>query len=348
MSRYGDQQYGGFGYSGGSGRGGAVRPGSTYSSGQYGSYDTGRNDGLGAWGDASEPVARDDGDGWGAGGGGSGASGGSGGGDPWTHHHDRMFSAVQQLAEVLPQLQRMIQKVGTSEDSTQLRGRIQSKMADVKKLTENVSTAMKQLQTMQDSGANAKENSKRKRVLSRLTQDFQNLMDRLKPLAKEWLRKQKTPAPRRDGGAIGSEHYYQQPPEDQSRSPLLGAPSGAHAFNHSQQQLAAIDAQMEFHEYLVEENDEQIAEVEASVNEVAQLFHEFGATVQEQQVFIDSIDNNIETAVVETTKAVQELNKAQGHQKSANKKVWYIAAFCLIIFGLIVAIVVLGITFRML
>eukprot|EP01094_Clydonella_sp_ATCC50884_P027233 TRINITY_DN773_c0_g1_i5.p2 TRINITY_DN773_c0_g1~~TRINITY_DN773_c0_g1_i5.p2 ORF type:complete len:106 (+),score=30.71 TRINITY_DN773_c0_g1_i5:217-534(+) len=46
---------------------------------------------------------------------------------------------------------------------------------------------------------------------------------------------------------------------------------------------------MEFHEYLIEENDQQIAQVEESVNEVAQLFHEFGQTVQEQQVFIGAL-----------------------------------------------------------
>eukprot|EP01094_Clydonella_sp_ATCC50884_P027230 TRINITY_DN773_c0_g1_i1.p1 TRINITY_DN773_c0_g1~~TRINITY_DN773_c0_g1_i1.p1 ORF type:complete len:183 (+),score=41.39 TRINITY_DN773_c0_g1_i1:371-919(+) len=147
----------------------------------------------------------------------------------------------------------------------------------------------------------------------------------------------------------GSEHYYQGPPDGDARSPLLGAGGGgAHGFVHSQQQLSSIDSQMEFHEYLIEENDQQIAQVEESVNEVAQLFHEFGQTVQEQQVFIDSIENNIETAVISTSKAVEELDKAEGHQKSANSKVWYIAGGCGVILVLIIIVVVLGLGFNML
>ena len=46
--------------------------------------------------------------------------------------------------------------------------------------------------------------------------------------------------------------------------------------------------------------------------------------------------------MIDTSKAVQELDKAEGHQKSANTKVWYLAGCCGILLALIVVIVVLG------
>ena len=112
-----------------------------------------------------------------------------------------------------------------------------------------------------------------------------------------------------------------------------------HAGSFVQDQLPAGEA-IEFLEYRVDElaaRTAQIRAVERDVAEVAEMFKDLSAMVEEQQVHIDVISDNIVTSRDKVESGMKELESAEYHQKKARKR----ACCCLILMLSAIAAVVL-------
>ena len=70
-------------------------------------------------------------------------------------------------------------------------------------------------------------------------------------------------------------------------------------------------------EDLVNARDEEIQQIAKSIEELAQIFKELAVLVIDQGTILDRIDFNMEHAVEHAKEGVEQLEKAEEHQKNA-------------------------------
>jgi len=79
------------------------------------------------------------------------------------------------------------------------------------------------------------------------------------------------------------------------------------------QQLAVVDDLTE----AVQSRDHEIQKIAQSIEELGQIFKELAVLVIDQGTILDRIDYNMEAVVEHTKTGIQQLEKAERHQKSA-------------------------------
>lgn len=92
-------------------------------------------------------------------------------------------------------------------------------------------------------------------------------------------------------------------------------------------------------EELAQERDQEIRKICQSIEELSIVFKELAALVIDQGTIIDRIDYNMEQAIERTTKGLQELHKAEEHQKSSRPLKCMIVLVILIVIMVIILII---------
>ena len=87
------------------------------------------------------------------------------------------------------------------------------------------------------------------------------------------------------------------------------------------------------------ERDEEIVKIAKSIEELAAIFKELASLVIDQGTVLDRIDFNMENALADVKEGVQQLNKAEDHQKSAMSVKCIIGLVILI--GILVLVLIL-------
>lgn len=81
----------------------------------------------------------------------------------------------------------------------------------------------------------------------------------------------------------------------------------------SSQQLAVVDDLTE----AVQSRDQEISQIAQSIEELGSIFKELAVLVIDQGTILDRIDYNMEAVVEHTKTGIQQLERAERHQKSA-------------------------------
>jgi len=82
---------------------------------------------------------------------------------------------------------------------------------------------------------------------------------------------------------------------------------------------------------MAQERDVEAQKIFTKTEELNALFVDVGKLVQDQQVQIDEVANNIDTAEDATREGLEQLNQAVDKQKSRGKCFCYFAIFLLIV-----------------
>ena len=90
--------------------------------------------------------------------------------------------------------------------------------------------------------------------------------------------------------------------------------------SHSNQQQIVTPMEAQANLQQVEERERQLQKLESDIITVNDIFTQLNSLVTEQGEVIDSIENNVESAVVQVAKADRELQQAVKHKRSARKK----------------------------
>jgi syntaxin 16 len=94
----------------------------------------------------------------------------------------------------------------------------------------------------------------------------------------------------------------------------------------SSQQLAVVDDLTE----AVQSRDQEIASIAQSIEELGAIFKELAVLVIDQGTILDRIDYNMEAVVEHTKTGIQQLEKAEKHQKNARPMRCILSLLCLI------------------
>mmetsp|Transcript_13304 Transcript_13304/g.34876 ORF Transcript_13304/g.34876 Transcript_13304/m.34876 type:complete len:254 (+) Transcript_13304:276-1037(+) len=89
----------------------------------------------------------------------------------------------------------------------------------------------------------------------------------------------------------------------------------------------------------IQEKHQDILRLEASINELYQLFADMAVLVETQGELLNSIEYNVQQASAYTAKGVTELQKAKEYQKKARKKKCCLLLILVIVLVVVVALV---------
>jgi len=83
----------------------------------------------------------------------------------------------------------------------------------------------------------------------------------------------------------------------------------------------------------------QIEDLQKDMLTVNEMFKDTAKMIGEQEEMLVEVDKDVSNAAGQTGKAVGELNKAEGYQKSAKKKLWIIMIIAIVVVAVVVGIV---------
>lgn len=126
-----------------------------------------------------------------------------------------------------------------------------------------------------------------------------------------------------------------------SNSQLSTTTTGTYTGNgtvQTQQQVLDVlgQAEVDLHSALVEDRDQEIAEIQRGAREINSIFQDLGSLIAEQGHHIDTIEDNIANLADQTNNANTQLDRAYKHTKGRGK--WT----CILLSVLLVITILVG------
>lgn len=237
-----------------------------------------------------------------------------------------LSSRLFTLTSNITQLTRQLALIGTKKDSETVRDRVKRLLDDTRKGFVEVSDGVKKVQNWDDPSPSMKytQNKLRNQLESSLA-DFQAVQR----LSAEKTR-QYVAAARRQVHHEDPERY-QDEPETGEQVPLV----------QQQAALAALadQGEVEFHESLIVQREEEIRDIERGITELNSIFKDLGTIVTEQGEMVDQIGDNIYSAVDSYRGADTELRSADRLQRQARGR----SVCLLMILAIILLVIVLAV-----
>ena len=89
---------------------------------------------------------------------------------------------------------------------------------------------------------------------------------------------------------------------------------------------------------MVNERDEEITKIAKNIEELAAIFKELSDMVIDQGTILDRIDYNMEQTVEQSKEGIEQLKKAEDHQKNS-LSVKCIILLCVLIFVMVLILI---------
>lgn len=102
---------------------------------------------------------------------------------------------------------------------------------------------------------------------------------------------------------------------------------------------AELQHEIAYNEALIQEREQGIEEIEATMAEVQEIFGAMGLMVGEQQGYVDNIEANMEAAAARTTAAVRELTTARERRRRRRSSLMFLMFLVIFIAILILAFI---------
>merc|ERR1712012_1530969 len=91
-------------------------------------------------------------------------------------------------------------------------------------------------------------------------------------------------------------------------------------------------------EYL-QERERSVAQLEADIGDVNQIFKDLAAMVHDQGEMVDSIEANVESASIRVNEGSDQLRMAERYQNRSRQRLFYLAALAAIVLFILIFIV---------
>ncbi|CAF1442508.1 unnamed protein product [Adineta steineri] len=223
--------------------------------------------------------------------------------------HNVISTNLTKISNNATDLEKLVQKLGTPEDSEPLRERYHRLQNETKILMQQTNDA---LQELNNTRVLTEADQRRKKTLTEnLPKQYLATLNRFQEAQRTGARKEKESLDR--ARAIS---FRQQGMSD---SPFADNFVPTPTYDQIQQQ-AVLPIEQEVDMRSLRERDEQLRELETNIVEVNELFKDVAKLVHEQGGVIDSIDQHIINTEVNVTHGNQHLSKAMTYQCCSTKK----------------------------
>lgn len=229
-------------------------------------------------------------------------------------------SNIQKLTLLTSELQRAVTKLGTEQDSSQLRQTLQQKQQQGNQIAKETDRQIKAFSALPVGPDQRQRKIQKDRLLSEFSvclNSFQKTQRQAADKEREFVARVRASS----RASVG-------PPEDSF--------GNANPFANESQVQAQAEAITEEDLRLIQERESSIRQLEADITDINDIFKDLAVMVHEQGDMIDSIEANVENADVSVQNATQQLSRAADYQRSSRKKI------CILIVVLLVVAVIVG------
>jgi len=276
---------------------------------------------------------------------------GGGGEDPLV---TSLKENIRQISNNVTNLTKMVSNLGApGRDSPELREKLNSTIETTKLIIRNATQQIRDLSG--NVRGSPEERNQQKMVHQKLTKDFGVWLQKFQEISKISAQKERsTPLP--------AANTYNAPPTTNNRQtqPAWGKQANNQEQYHHQYEedrdekqglleasrrdnLMQIEGEREFNDAMIQDREEGIKQIEATITEVGGIFQDLAQIVHEQGFMIDNIESNVESTSHNTAEAVVELRKASKHQRSARTKMCWLMLIIAIVIGVIAVAIYFGV-----
>nr|XP_033793180.1 syntaxin-7 [Geotrypetes seraphini]XP_033793181.1 syntaxin-7 [Geotrypetes seraphini]XP_033793182.1 syntaxin-7 [Geotrypetes seraphini]XP_033793183.1 syntaxin-7 [Geotrypetes seraphini] len=236
----------------------------------------------------------------------------------------RITTNIQKITQCSSEIQRIVNLLGTSQDTPELRQQLQQKKEYTNQLAKETEKFIKQFGSLPSTA----EQRQRKIQKDRLVNEFTTALTNFQRIQRQAAEKERDFVARVRAGSRISSSF----PDDSHKEATLVSWEGE---TQPQDQIQDEDITKDDLR-LIEERESSIRQLETDIMNINEIFKDLGLMVHEQGDMIDSIEANVESAEVNVQQANQQLARAEEYQRKSRRKI------CIIILVLAVALVVLA------
>ncbi|XP_044732024.1 syntaxin-7 [Chrysoperla carnea] len=239
-------------------------------------------------------------------------------------------TSVQKISQNVSSMQRMVNQLGTPQDTQELRTQLHQIQHYTQQLAKDTSGNLKDLSNLPPP-ANPSEQRQHKMQRERLADEFTASLNSFQNTQRMAAQKEKEQMQKTKINAGLNEPYLGgiKPKQNQ----LIELQD-----NQMQRQK---QIQEEVNLQILQQQEQSIRQLESDISDVNQIFKELGALVHEQGEIVDSIESSVERTEVFVQEGVQQLRQASTYQNKLRKKKFFCALLGAIVLSIIVTFVVL-------
>lgn len=223
------------------------------------------------------------------------------------------------ISQHVREINRLAETLGTDEDNSDVRSQLQQRQTTARKLCHDTERFLKDLKDL-PAPETPGEKRERRVTLTKLANSFSNALNEFQRAQRDSLEKGKSAMRAQQGTA----------PNNEGNSLIA-------IDNAGQDQLQQQMSPTEF--AAMQERENAIVQLEADIADVNMIFKDLASMVHDQGEIIDSIEQNIEEAVVDIQSGNVQLRQARDHQQSARKKK-FIIGIVILVFILVLFLII--------
>jgi len=255
----------------------------------------------------------------------------TGGSSSATMDYQRLTSVVAsnttKIGQNNKEITRLAQDIGTERDGASVRDQLQQRQQATRKLCKDTERFLKELKAL-PSPEQESERRQRRVMLTKLANTFSNCLNEFQKAQRESLEKEKM-AMKSQSSNEEKNHLINMENTGQVQVQQQLSQEEYAAMQERENAIAQLEVSEAERELRAQE-DLEMRQLENDITTMAEVFSEVQKLVTDQGEVVDSIETNIENAVVDIQQGNTQLRQARDHQRSARKKKFVIAGICLI------------------
>lgn len=232
----------------------------------------------------------------------------------------RITSNIQKITQCTAEIQRVLNQLGTPQDTHELQQQLQQKQQYTNQLAKETDKYIKEFGSLPSISEQRQRKIQKDRLVNEFTTaltNFQRVQRQAAEKEREFVARVRASS-RVSGGA--SEESYRE-------GTLVSWDTQAQI---QDEEITEDDIR------LIEERESTIRQLESDIMDINEIFKDLGLMIHEQGDVIDSIEANVETAEVHVQQGTQQLSRAADYQRRSRKKM------CILILVLLVGAAILS------
>lgn len=229
---------------------------------------------------------------------------------------------VQKINQNMSTIEKMLSKIGTSQDGQRFRDNMQRLETETHQLIKETNKSLKQLNS-----SGFKDDRMKRAQVDRLGGEFAQSLTNYQKIAKRVAEVQRENVEKIRASSFG-----------QSTEPLIDTdnhqPYSEYAPSRGDTSFQ-MQAEDNINLELIEEREKSIRQLESDIVDVNEIFKDLATMVHDQGEVIDSIEANVESSAMNVTEANTQLQAAVRYQRKSRKKMICIIVLLLIVIAII-------------
>ncbi|XP_065205189.1 syntaxin-7-like [Planococcus citri] len=234
-------------------------------------------------------------------------------------------SDIQKISQNVSSMKRMVNLVGTAQDSHELRQQLQKIQQYTQQLVKDTNNSLNTLNSIPLSSEERQFRMQRER----LTDEYTAALNMFQATQREALKKESRQVQLKRASVHSNSVAIPPPPSNDPFRDDLHANQLIELQDDRGSKTQTYDYQTENERNNLQqlaEQEEAIRNLERDINDVNEIYKSLGRLVHDQGETIDSIEANIERAHINVRQGTSELRKASNYMTQARKKKFYLIA----------------------